>query len=69
MELASKNRVCVRIAGNEYTLCSNESLSIYRGWHCLLTKMSEIMQANHTLSTSMASVLTAVNVVDELSKP
>ena len=31
-------------------------------------KTSEIMRANHTLSTSMASVLTAINVVDEMFK-
>jgi cell division protein ZapA len=69
MELASKNRVCVRIAGNEYTLCGNESSEhIQRVALFVDKKMSEIKQANHTLSTSMASVLTAVNAVDELLK-
>jgi cell division protein ZapA len=32
------------------------------------TKTAEIMKANHTLSTSMASVLTAVNIADEFFK-
>ncbi len=65
--MASKNRVCVRIAGNEYTLCGNESSEyIQRVALYVDKKMSAITQANHTLSTSMASVLTAVNAVDEL---
>ena len=68
--IGQQNRgICVHIAGNS-TLCSNESSEHIQREVALFVdkKMSEIMQANHTLSTSMASVLTAVNAVDELLK-
>lgn len=67
--MAGKNKVSVRIAGNEYILCGGESAEyIQRVALYVDQKMVEIMQANHTLSTSMASVLTSVNVVDEMLK-
>ncbi len=67
--MADRNKVLVRIAGNEYTLCGGEpeeyiqKIALY-----VDRKASEIMRINHTLSTSMASVLTAVNVADEMFK-
>lgn len=67
--MASKNKVNVRIAGNEYTIRGNEPAEyIQRVALYVDQKTTEIMQANHTLSTSMASVLTAINVVDEMFK-
>lgn len=67
--MAGKNKVSVRIAGNEYTLCGGESAEYIQNVALYVDqKTVEIMQANHTLSTSMASVLTAVNVVDEMFK-
>jgi len=67
--MAVKNKVNVRIAGNEYTLCGSESAEYIQKVALYVDqKTNEIMKANHTLSTSMASVLTAVNVVDEMFK-
>lgn len=67
--MADRNKVCVRIAGNEYILCGGESAEyIQRVALYVDRKANEIMKANHTLSTSMASVLTAVNVADEMFK-
>lgn len=67
--MADRNRVCVRIAGNEYTICGGESAEyIQRVALYVDRKTVEVMRANHTLSTSMASVLTAVNVADEMFK-
>lgn len=67
--MAGKNKVSVRIAGNEYTVCGYESAEYMQRVALYVDqKTSEIMQANHTLSTSMASVLTAINVVDEMFK-
>jgi len=67
--LTGKNKVQVRIAGNEYILRGNESAEyIQRVALYVDTKTAEIMKANHTLSTSMASVLTAVNIADEFFK-
>ena len=42
--------------------------SICRRWHYIDQKTTEIMRANPALSTSMASVLTAINVTDEMFK-
>jgi len=67
--MAGKNKVNVRIAGNEYTVCGNESAEYIQKVALYVDqKTTEIMKANHTLSTSMASVLTAINVVDEMFK-
>jgi cell division protein ZapA len=67
--VAAKNRVEVRISGNEYTIIGNESdeyiqkIALY-----VDRKMSEITKSNNNLSTSMVAVLTAVNLADELYK-
>ena len=67
--MAGKNKVNVRIAGHEYTVCGNESAEYIQKVALYVDqKTTEIMKANHTLSTSMASVLTAINVVDEMFK-
>ncbi|HEY8423060.1 MAG TPA: cell division protein ZapA [Thermoclostridium sp.] len=67
--MAGKNKVSVRIAGNEYTLCGYESAEYLQKVALYVDqKTTEIMKANHTLSTSMASVLTAINIVDEMFK-
>jgi len=67
--LSGKNKVQVRIAGNEYILRGNESAEYMQKVALYVdTKTAEIMKANHTLSTSMASVLTAVNIADEFFK-
>lgn len=69
IQLADKNRVSVKIAGNEYILCGVESAEYMQKVALYVDrKMAEIMRANHTLSTSLASVLTAVNVTDEKFK-
>lgn len=67
--MADRNKVYVRIAGNEYILCGNEPADYIQKVALYVDKKTgEIMKANHTLSTSMASVLTAVNVTDEMFK-
>lgn len=67
--MAGKNKVVVKIAGNEYTICGKESVEyIQRVALSVDAKMVEIMRANHTLSTSLASVLAAINITDEMFK-
>jgi len=64
-----KNKVEVRIAGKDYTLVGTESDEyIQRVGMYIDKKMSEIMRMNNKLSTSMAAVLTAANVADDLLK-
>lgn len=65
--LADKNKVTVRIAGNEYVLSGAESPEyIQRVALFVDRKLQEISRKNHTLSTSMASVLTSINMADEM---
>lgn len=67
--MAEKNRVEVRIAGKDYILVGSDTdeyiqkIALY-----VDKKMNEIMKANHKLSTSMAAVLTALNVADDYFK-
>ncbi|HOK43216.1 MAG TPA: cell division protein ZapA [Thermoclostridium caenicola] len=64
-----KNKVVVRIAGNEYVLCGTESPEYIQRIALLVDrKLQEITRKNHLLSTSMASVLTAINMADEMIK-
>jgi cell division protein ZapA len=67
--LSERNKVTVRIAGNEYVICGTESPEYIQKVALFVDrKLQEIMKRNHTLSTSMASVLTAVNIADESLK-
>ncbi len=65
--LAEKNKVTVRIAGNEYVISGAESHEYIQKVALFVDrKIMEITRKNHTLSTSMASVLTSVNMADEM---
>jgi cell division protein ZapA len=67
--MTGKNKVYVRIAGKDYTLVGVESDEyIQRIAMYIDKKMLEIMKVNSKLSTSMAAVLTAINVADDYVK-
>ncbi len=67
--LTAKNKVDLRIAGKDYTVVGTEPVEyIHRIGHYVDKKMTEIMRASNKLSTSMAAVLTAVNVSDDFFK-
>jgi cell division protein ZapA len=67
--LTSKNKVVVRIAGNDYTLVGVESEEyIQKVGLYIDRKMNEILMRNSRLSTSFAAVLTALNVADDFFK-
>ena len=67
--MVERNKVTVKIAGNEYVLCGNESPEYIQRIALMVDrKLRDITRKNHLLSTSMASVLTAVNMADELVK-
>lgn len=64
-----KNKVEVRIAGKDYTLVGIESDEyLHKIGLYVDKKMAEIMRVNNKLSTSMAAVLTALNVSDDFFK-
>lgn len=67
--MAEKNKVDIRIAGKEYTLMGTESDEYLQKIGLYIDrKMIEIMRGNSKLSTSMAAVLTAINVADDFFK-
>lgn len=67
--MTGKNKVEVRIAGKDYTVVGVESEEyIQKVGLYIDRKMNEIMRVNNKLSTSMAAVLTAVNVADDFFK-
>jgi len=67
--LTSKNKVVIRIAGKDYTLVGIESDEyIQKVGLYIDRKMNEILVRNHRLSTSLAAVLTAINVADDFFK-
>lgn len=67
--MTAKNKVEVRINGKEYSIVGSESEEyIQRIGLYMDKKMSEIMRMNNKLSTSMAAVLTAMNVADDYFK-
>ncbi len=67
--MAGRNKVEVRILGKDYTLVGVESDEyIQKVGLYIDKKMNEVMRANNKLSTSMAAVLTAINVADDLFK-
>ena len=67
--MSQRNKVEVRIAGKDYKLVGVDSdehiqkIGLY-----VDRKMNEVLRANVKLSTSMAAVLTALNIADDYSK-
>lgn len=67
--LSGKNKVELRIAGKDYIVVGTEPEEyIHKVGHYIDKKMCDIMRASSTLSTSMAAVLTAINIGDDLLK-
>jgi len=65
--LAEKNKVTVRIAGNEYVITGTESPEYIQKVALFVDrKVLEITRRNHLLSTSMASILASINMADEM---
>lgn len=64
-----KNKVEVKIAGKDYTILGTESEEYIQKIGLYIDrKMNEVMRSNSKLSTSMAAVLTAMNVADDYFK-
>lgn len=64
-----KNKVDVRISGKDYTLVGAESEEYIQKVALYIDrKMNEVTRLNSKLSTSLAAVLTAVNVADDYFK-
>ncbi len=69
VSVADKNKVNVRIAGKDYTLVGNETEEYIQKVALYVDKkLNTIMNQNSKLSTSMASVLTAINIADDYFK-
>jgi len=69
ISLTAKNKVELRIAGKDYTIVGSEPEEyIHRVGLYVDKKMTDILKINNKLSTSLAAVLTAINVVDDLFK-
>lgn len=67
--MTQRNRVVVKIAGKDYSLIGKESDEyIQKVGLYIDRKMNEIIRSNNKLSTSMAAVLTAVNIADDFFK-
>ncbi|HEY8350039.1 MAG TPA: cell division protein ZapA [Clostridia bacterium] len=67
--MTAKNKVELRIAGKDYTIVGSEPEEyIHRVGLYVDKKMTDILKINNKLSTSLAAVLTAINVVDDLFK-
>mgnify|MGYP001061178276 FL=1 len=67
--MSDKNKVNIRIAGKDYTLVGREPEEyIQRVALYVDKKLNTIMNQNSKLSTSMASVLTAINIADDYFK-
>lgn len=67
--MTSRNKVELRIAGKDYTVVGVEPEEyIQRVGHYIDRKMTDVMRASNSLSTSLAAVLTAINVGDDLFK-
>lgn len=63
------NKVTVRIAGGEYTLRGTEPDSYIRQVAALVDRRHlEITRLNPSLSTTMAAVMTAVTIAEDLTK-
>lgn len=67
--MAQKTKTIIKIAGREYTIRANEteeyihSVAIY-----VNRKMNEVSTAQPGLSVSMTTILTAMNLADEVIK-
>ena len=67
--LSTRNKVELRIAGKDYTVVGTEPEEyIQKVGLYIDRKMNDIMKINNKLSTSMAAVLTAINVADDYFK-
>ena len=67
--MAGKNKVIVKIAGKDYALVGVESEEYIQKIALYVDKKTtEVIRANSTLSTAMASVLTSLNVADDFYK-
>lgn len=67
--LSARNKVELRIAGKDYTIVGAEPEEyIQRVGLYIDRKMVEIMRTSNKLSTSLAAVLTAINVADDFFK-
>lgn len=67
--MQEKNKVNIRVAGKDYTLVGVESEEYLQKIGLYIDKkMNEIMKVNTRLSTSMAAVLTAINIADDYFK-
>ena len=63
------NKLQVRICGQEYTLVSDESREyMLETADYVDRKMIEVKNMNGRLSTSMAAILVALNIADDLKK-
>lgn len=64
-----KNKVVVKILGQEYTLISDDAREhMQRVSNLVDDKMRELYNSNKKMSTSMVAVLTALNMTDEYLK-
>jgi cell division protein ZapA len=67
--MPEKTKVDVLIAGKTYTISGYESDEyIQRVGLYVDRKMGEVLRGNNTLSTSIAAVLTAINIADDYHK-
>ncbi len=63
------NKLKVKILGQEYTLVSEDSVSYMQEMaNAVNEKLTEVRARNSALSTSMASILVALNMADDLEK-
>lgn len=67
--MAEKTRMEVKIRGRYYTIVADEPEEyIYKICSHVDRKVSEICNMNPRLGTEMSSILTAINMADELYK-
>ncbi len=67
--MTNKNKVIVKILGQEYTIVSDEPREyMQKVSNYVDDKMVEIAEKNPKLSTAMVAVLTALNIADEYYK-
>jgi len=67
--MPEKTRVDVLISGKTYTISGYESDEyIQRVGLYVDRKMNDVLKANNTLSTSIAAILTALNIADDYFK-